>query len=196
MKKTVYAAVMLTLVIGLICCNQNGAPAAAGNQPVSKDSLVSRGRYLVTVMGCSDCHSPKIMGPMGPQADTSRLLSGYPASLPLPAIDSSALKNWVLFNGMQTATVGPWGVSFAANLTSDSSGIGNWTEAQFVKALRQGKAKGLDNNRMLLPPMPWRNLGQLHDEDIKAIFAYLQSTKPINNVVPAALPPGQYGKKS
>ena len=88
-----------------------------------------------------------------------------------------------------TAAAGPWGVSFAANLTPDQSGIGTWTEEQFKKALTQGKFKGLDGARILLPPMPWFNFTELKDEDTKAIFAYLKSLPPVKNVVPAHVPP-------
>ena len=89
-----------------------------------------------------------------------------------------------MFNEDLTSAAGPWGVSFSANITSDSTGLGNWTEAQFFKALREGKFKGLDQSRPLLPPMPWQNLKHLTDEDIRSIFAFLKSTKPVKNVVP------------
>jgi hypothetical protein len=91
----------------------------------------------------------------------------------------------MLSNHTATAFVGPWGISYAANLTSDESGIGAWTEAQFFKAIRQGKYKGMDNSRPLLPPMPWNVYANATDDDLKAIFAYLKSTPPVNNVVPA-----------
>ena len=79
----------------------------------------------------------------------------------------------------------PGVVSFAGNLTSDETGIGNWTEEQFKKAITQGKYKGLDNSRPLLPPMPWPQFSMLNDADVKAIYTYLKSTKPVRNVVPA-----------
>ena len=132
---------------------------------------------------------------MGPVPDTNLLLSGYPAAMPVAFIDTAMIKNWVLFNGSNTATAGPWGVSFSANLTSDSTGIGSWTKEQFAKALRQGKSKGLDGNRMLLPPMPWPSYIHLADADLDAIFAYLKSTKPVKNIVPAPIPPGGLNKK-
>lgn len=154
-------------------------------------TLIKRGEYLVSIMGCHDCHSPKTRGPQGPELIADKLLSGYPADRPLPARNADALKNWVLFNSDNTATAGPWGVSFSANLTSDATGIGSWSEEQFRRALTQGKAKGLANNRMLLPPMPWPNFRNLKDDELKAIFAYLKSTKPVANVVPAPIPPGR-----
>lgn len=161
---------------------------------ISQDSLVSRGKYLVTIVGCGDCHTPLRMGAHGPEPDAERLFSGHPAQVPLAKIDTSVLKSWVLFNMTNTAVAGPWGVSFASNITSDSTGIGSWTEDQFKTALRQGKSKGLTANRMLLPPMPWPNYSQMSDDDIKAIFAFLKSTSPVKNVVPQPVSPDQMGK--
>ena len=86
--------------------------------------------------------------------------------------------------------MGPWGTSFAANITSDETGIGNWTEEQFERALRHGLYKGMEGSRPLLPPMPWQNLANLKPEDMRDMFAYLKSTKPVENVVPAPIPPG------
>lgn len=96
------------------------------------------------------------------------------------------MKNgWILFDGDLTAAVGPWGASFSANLTGDSTtGLGNWTEERFKIAMTQGKAKGFEKSRDLLPPMPWQNFRHLHDEDIKAIFAYLKSLPHVKNIVP------------
>ena len=52
---------------------------------------------------------------------------------------------------------------------------------------REGKYKGLDGSRPLLPPMPWPNFAQMTDEDLKAVFAYLKSTKPVRNIVPTPI---------
>jgi Cytochrome c len=196
-KKVAIAAIPVLAVVFLLSCNQEPAKTAAvgTDATISADSLVKRGSYLVGVMGCNDCHSPKIMGPMGPEPDPNLLLSGHPAAMPVAKIDTATMHNWVLFNMMNTAVAGPWGVSFSANLTSDSTGIGNWTEEQFSTALRHGKSKGIEANRMLLPPMPWPGYAHLKDEDLKAIFAYLKSTKPVKNLVPAPIPPTQFNKK-
>lgn len=165
---------------------------AAADASLSKDSLVKRGGYLVASLGCNDCHSPKKMTATGPVPDTSRLLSGFPANAPVPAPGPNDIKGGlVVFNGDLTACVGPWGTTFAANITSDATGIGNWKEAQFVNALRHGKWKGLDGTRPIMPPMPWEDFGHLNDLDISAIFYYLQSTKPVNNVVPEFRPAGK-----
>jgi hypothetical protein len=152
-------------------------------------SKIERGRYLVGIMGCNDCHSPKLMGPQGPYLDPDRILSGYPADRPLPPVPANA-EAWALMAMDLTAAVGPWGTTFAANITSDETGIGNWTYEQFERALRHGLYKGLEGSRPLLPPMPWQNMVDMKAEDMQAMFAYLKSTKPVENVVPAPIPPG------
>lgn len=194
MKKIASAIVGLMLMGTLIimsCNNQNETKPSVSGTNISRDSMIKRGEYLVTVIGCDDCHTPKKLGPQGPEPDMDRRLSGHPANMPLAKINQEELKSWVLFNQNLTAFVGPWGVSYAANLTSDDSGIGSWTEQQFIKALREGKSKGLENSRPILPPMPWPNFGKASDEDLKSIYAYLKSTKPIDNVVPAPMTPDQ-----
>jgi len=152
------------------------------------DELIQQGEYLVTIMGCHDCHSPKDVGPQGSTLIPDILLSGYQASKPSAPADPACIKDgWVLITMDLTTAAGPWGVSYAANLTSDQTGIGNWTQENFKRALKEGKFKGLENGRTLLPPMPWSNFVNIQDEEIEAIYAYLQSTKPVNNVVPAPL---------
>jgi hypothetical protein len=160
---------------------------------ISNDSLVKRGSYLVGIMGCDDCHSPKQMGPHGPEIIDSLRLSGYPANRPVAHIDTASIANgWALLGADLTSGAGPWGLTFAANITSDETGIGSWTESNFKKAITEGKWKGLDNSRMLLPTMPWANYKNLKDEDLKAIFAFLKATKPVKNVVPEPRAPGKW----
>jgi hypothetical protein len=154
-------------------------------------SQVERGKYLVMVGGCNDCHTPKIMTPQGPVLDTTRLLSGHPSSQPLPPIPQGVVgpgKWGAVTNNDLTAWYGPWGVSFAYNLTPDAkTGIGGWTEAMFIQTLRSGKFMGM--SRPILPPMPWESLGRMTDDDLKAMFAYLNSLPPINNATPQPIPP-------
>jgi hypothetical protein len=74
-------------------------------------------------------------------------------------------------------------VSYAANLTPDrDTGLGVWTEEMFVKALRSGKHMGA--SRAIMPPMPWRAYQHATDEDLKAMYAYLRTLRPITNHVP------------
>ena len=123
------------------------------------------------------------------ELDPNRILSGHPADEALPPYDAVTTKGYVLFSNGFTATVGPWGTSFSANLTPDATGTGTWTEAQFINAIRNGKFKGLDGSRDLLPPMPWPAYRNLSDDDLKAIFAYLKTIKPVENVVPSPIHP-------
>jgi hypothetical protein len=156
----------------------------------SKEDVVKKGQYLITIMGCNDCHSPKRMGENGPEIIPELMLSGYPADRPILKFDDPLIKEgFAMFYPDLTAAAGPWGVSFAGNLTPDETGTGNWTEAQFKKAITEGKFKGLENGRMLLPPMPWFNFVSLTDEDVHAMFMYLKSIKPVSNVVPAPISP-------
>jgi hypothetical protein len=188
--------IAIFIFVGAVACNESTTPETRTKEKenISNDSLIERGRYLVTIMACHDCHSPKKMGPHGPELDSTRLLSGHPASMPVANIDGGSLKDWVLFNQNLTAIAGPWGVSFTANLTPDETGIGNWSEDQFFTAIRKGKYKGMENGRNLLPPMPWEMYRNANDEDLKAIFSYLQSLPPISNTVPAPIPPDEMQK--
>ncbi len=187
MRKTfiVIAAFATAGSLIISSCNsnrQNSANAAI----MDSASLVKRGAYLVTIMGCDDCHSPKRMGPNGPEIIPELRLSGFQHDGKQPPIDTNQVRNgWAMLSPDLTSAVGPWGASFAGNITSDNSGIGTWSEEQFTTALRKGKLKGMENGRGLLPPMPWFNYKNLEDNDIKAIYAFLKTTKPVNNVVPA-----------
>lgn len=188
----------ITVIAGtaiVISCN-NAADAAAEKADAPKNETftpeqVKHGEYLVSVLVCDDCHSPKIFGPNGPEPDPSRRLSGHPADVKVAPVDTNQLKSWVFFAPDLTAAVGPWGISYSANLTSDSTGIGPWKFEQFKKAIREGKFMGLDGARPLLPPMPWQQYRNLTDEDLRDIFAFLKSTKPVKNVVPEPVPPSQ-----
>jgi len=168
--------------------------ALAADPKASKDA-VDRGRYLVNMIGCNDCHSPKVFTAEGPVPDPKRLMSGHPAGSKLPPVDTKALSPgyWCLMSPDLTAFVGPWGQSFAINLTPDEqTGIGLWTEEIFMKALRSGKHMG--DGRAILPPMPWQFYGSMADDDMKAIFAYLRSLPPIKNMVPQPVAAGDIGK--
>ena len=150
---------------------------------------VERGAYLVRTMGCNDCHTPWKMGPRGPEPDMTRALTGHPADLvmpPAPSLPPGAW-SWVAAS-TNTAFAGPWGVSFTANLTPDAdTGLGTWTAEMFIATMKTGRHEG--KGRPLLPPMPYPVVASLTDEDIRSLFAYLQSLPPVRNRVPAPIDP-------
>jgi hypothetical protein len=156
---------------------------------------IERGAYLVRTMMCNDCHTPWKMGPRGPAPDMSRALTGHPADVvvtPPPKMPEGS--SWsMMFSNTNTAFAGPWGISFSANLTPDpETGLGKYTEEMFLAALKTGRHQG--KGRPILPPMPWPFIGTLNDEDLKSIYAYLQSIKPVRNRVPAPIDPPETGR--
>lgn len=204
MKKPIillFRAVIVVALLFLFACNkkQKTLKTTSGNTSLttatSKNggfaSQIAWGRHLIMTSGCSDCHTPKKMTKMGPVPDTSRFLSGYPANRPLPDIDPAMVESkGIGITTDETFWIGPWGISYSANLTPDETGLGNWTEAQFMRAIRLGKYMDNKTGRHLLPPMPWQEMSKyMSDEELKAIFAYLKSIKPVHNVVPAAVAP-------
>lgn len=198
MKNACYVILVLffSAMAGLSGCDTN----KANNTAETADSSAVRfggyatqeelGEHLVLIAGCHECHTPKKMTPQGPEIDMALSLSGHPSKMPAPDVDrKEAESKGLAVTQTLTAWVGPWGVTYAANLTSDPTGIGEWEESNFMTAIRKGKHKGVESERMILPPMPWQLLGNMTDEELKAVFAYLKSTKPIQNIVPEPLPP-------
>lgn len=163
-------------------------PALAGAE-ASVDSLVARGGYLVKLMLCNDCHTPLKMGPHGPEPDTARLLSGHPQDIVLPPAPRLGPGPWIWVGAeSMTAFSGPWGTSFAANLTPDpETGLGKWTAKTFIDTVRNGRHEGA--GRPLLPPMPFQYVAAATDEDLRAIFEYLRSIPKVSNRVPQPIDP-------
>jgi hypothetical protein len=155
---------------------------------ITSSETIARGAYLVKIMGCNDCHTPWTMTQRGPEPDMTRELSGHPQELAVNGAPAIAAP-WAWAGAItNTAFGGPWGVSFTANLTPDpETGLGKWTPDTFISAIRNGRHEGV--GRPLLPPMPWPMYKNATDQDLRAIFAYLQSIRPIKNRVPAPIEP-------
>ena len=184
----------LPIAIAISGCNQAPASAPAASAPAAAPAApaqdpVQRGKMLVIGGGCHDCHTTKKMGPAGPEADMSNILSGHPESIKVAAPYKPATGTlWTIAtNDTLTAWSGAWGVSFAANLTPDPETGLRMNEKNFITALRTGAHLG--TARPILPPMPWNWYSQLSDDDLKAIYAYLKSIPPVKNEVPAPIPP-------
>ena len=155
-------AIFASLGLGLSLLSCSTAQQTATATP-HVDPVV-RGRYLVTIMSCNDCHTP---GYLYGAPDTSRRLSGSDLG-------------WT----------GPWGVVHARNLTPDTTtGIGKWTIDQIVTALRTGNTP---DGSQLAPIMPWMNYSDILDQDdAVAIASYLKSLPPIVHKNLDRIPPGQ-----
>lgn len=180
--------VLLMMAVAAAGCLRAGA---SGSDEPTQAQRVARGAYMVSVMGCNDCHTPWTMGPNGPEPDMSRFLSGHPEQIgPLQPAAHEAEAAWVWSSvGTNTAFSGPWGVSYTANLTPDqNTGLGIWTEDMFINAIRLGKHMG--TSRPIMPPMPWPAYRNATDEDLKSVFAYLRTITPVVNHVPDVQPAG------
>jgi cytochrome c len=186
-KTTLFGIGLTALASALATTTIAGTPAP-GTPPSGADR-VARGAYLVSAMGCNDCHTPFKDGPKGPEPDMSRALTGHPAGLVMPPAPALPRGPWTWSGAVtNTAFAGPWGVSFTANLTPDvETGLGAWTEEMFIATMRTGRRQG--KGRPLLPPMPYPSVGGLNDEDIKSVFAFLRSLPPVRNRVPAPIDP-------
>jgi mono/diheme cytochrome c family protein len=151
------------LAVVAAACAVLALSCTAGQQTTdtSASDPVARGRYLTTVAGCNDCHTP---GGLYGAPDSTRLLSGS-----------------------EVGWTGFWGTTFARNLTPDSTGLAAWSEEDIVRALRQGQRP---DGSPILPPMPWPAYANLTDEDARAIAAFLKSIPAVNHPVPDRLPPG------
>jgi len=167
------------------------SPLASSGEPAADAAAakLAHGKYLVTIAGCNDCHTPLVMGPDGPERDMTRMLSGHPESLVMPPRPVLPEGPWgAVAAATFTAWSGPWGVSFTANLTPDpETGLGKWTLQNFRDTLRTGRRMG--RGREILPPMPIPMYKNLTDDDIESIFTYLQSIPAVKNHVPEPLPP-------
>ena len=191
----------LVIAVGLpafiLSCNneekKEGDDGMADHKMMSNEDMIKRGDYIMITAGCHDCHTPKKFGPHGEMMlDSSRLLSGHPQNSPLPPVNVKSLEpgQWMSFSGDLTAWIGPWGMSYTANLTPDSAtGIGAWNESQFMNTIRNGKHLG--DGRPIMPPMPWEFIAKMTDDDLKSIYAYLKSLPAVKNAVHAPQNPDE-----
>ncbi len=160
----------------------------ARGDSASTADRVARGKYLVNAAGCHDCHTPWKPGPNGPEPDMTRMLSGHPETEAV-ATGAPLRDPWVwAAASTNTAFSGPWGISYAFNLTPDrNTGLGIWTEDMFVTAIKTGRHMG--TSRPINPPMPWPSYRNFDEEDLRAIYAYLRTVPPIVNHVPDYVAP-------
>jgi mono/diheme cytochrome c family protein len=183
------AAVALLSVVAATFLAVTPPAYAASHAEKASSATVQRGKYLLEITGCHDCHTPMKMGAKGPEPDMSRMLSGHPEAPALPPAPKLPDGPWlVVSSASNTAWAGPWGTSYAANLTPDAStGMGVWTLQQFKATIKTGRHLGV--GRPVLPPMPIPAYKNLKDADLDAIYAYLRTVPAVKNAVPPPLPP-------
>jgi mono/diheme cytochrome c family protein len=134
------------------------APTLLPFWPALSQERNKRGEYLVAIMDCTGCHTP---GAMQGKPDTQRYLAGSDVGFELPGL----------------------GIFYPPNLTSDrSTGLGGWSEADIIKAVRTGTRP---DGRMLAPVMPYHSYAKLTDADAAALASYLKSLRPVRHQVPA-----------
>jgi mono/diheme cytochrome c family protein len=185
LRRTSALLIAATLLLGV---TTPGAVRSDDVDVARRQDNVARGKYLVTIAGCNDCHTPLKIGPSGAERDMNRMLSGHPEQLAMPPAPTLDQGPWqVTAAETFTAWSGPWGVSFTANLTPDSeTGLGRWTLRNFKDTIRSGRHLG--RGRLILPPMPIPMYQHMTDEDLEAIFSYLQTIPAVRNRVPEPLP--------
>jgi mono/diheme cytochrome c family protein len=126
--------------------------------PIASPERVKRGEYLAAIMDCGGCHTP---GALIGRPDAQRPLAGSDVGFEVPGL----------------------GVFYPPNLTSDrETGLGSWSEADIVKAVRTGERP---DGRMLVPVMPYHSYGRLTDGDAEALAAFLKALKPVRHQAPA-----------
>ena len=185
---SVALAAVLTTLTGAAEATEPASLPATAAKPVRLTAAQARGQYLMSTSGCMDCHTPWKFGDKGPEPDTTRLYSGHPEQLKMPPAPTPE-GPWSMTAAVtNTAWAGPWGVSFTANLTPDiETGLGRWSEADFMRTIRTGQHMG--RGREVLPPMPIAVYNHFTDRDLKAIYAYLRTIPPVRNKVPDPVPP-------
>jgi hypothetical protein len=198
MRKTDFllAILIATAAFCFVACSEKKPDTPTTTAPAEKtdyggfDSQIAWGKHLVAIGGCTDCHTPKIMTPQGPADDTTRFLSGHPASMPPPDVDRKQMESkGLVVTATFTSWIGPWGISYSANLTPDPTGLGSWTENQFLYALQNSVSKGLPGSRPLMPPMSMMPVKEMSTDELKAVFAYLKTIKPVSNISVQPTPP-------
>ena len=143
-----------------------------GAQLESESVMVARGHYIATaIQGCG-CHTRE-------KPDGSKDENWHYAGSPNPAPPAGPPANagW---------TSPRWKRIYARNITPDQeTGIGKWTEANFIRAMRTGLTP---DGRVLDAQMPWEAFQKITDRDLKSLWAYLKTIKPIKNKAPDGIP--------
>lgn len=185
-----FSCLIVTALVSFIAIGCNQKPNTPTVTIYSPERL-EIGQAVVEGWNCSFCHTPQIEGPDGKLiSDPKRFMSGHPADEEVPTVPDMIITSpeWMEFLDNLDSTV--WATDdmlvFSANLTPDNeTGIGNWTEVEFVETIREGRHRGIE--RRIKYPMPWRELSELSDEELISVYEYLMTLEPVNNKVPESI---------
>jgi len=184
-KNLLYISMAVLLVFFI-----TSIPKLLASKDMDKEIRIKMGEILTEEFGCVDCHSPKIITNDQIIIDENKLFSGHPQGKKLPDFSPELVApgKWRgLYTSDMTAWGGPWGISYSANLTPDKkTGIGSWSEQNFISVIKLGIHSSL--TRKIMPPMPWNDISRLNDHELGSIFLYLKSLKPVKNKVPESRP--------
>lgn len=134
-----------------------GLAALVASAGAQADDLVKRGEYLSKIMDCGGCHT---RGALTGKPDPAFSLAGSDIGFEIPGL----------------------GYFYPPNLTSDAeTGLGKWSEAQIIAAVRTGERP---DGRVLVPIMPWMSYAALADEDARALARYLKTLAPVKFAAP------------
>jgi mono/diheme cytochrome c family protein len=153
-----------TIPLAILAVGAAGAITLYSAGAKADDAQVARGKYLVTIGGCNDCHTP---GYFFGQPDMNRYLGGSDVAFEIPGL----------------------GAFVGRNITPDKeTGIGDWTTEQIVTALQTGIRP---DGRELAPIMPWHAFANLTPEDVNSIAEFLKTIPPVSHEVPGPFGPGE-----
>lgn len=172
MKK--HSMLSLAFVVTGLCVMVFATSAwASGNQ---QDALITQGKYIATIAGCTSCHTPLKAEYQNPQTLTLEQIQTLAFS------ETQATDQAKLLAGGRPFDLGPAGVVFTRNITPDTeTGIGTWTDDQIKIAIKTG----INNEgKLLFPVMPYHVYNGMADSDLEAVVAYLHSVGAVKNQVP------------
>jgi len=158
MRRSVISSVILVGALAI------AAAYAVSRVAGAEREQLARGKYLVQLAGCTDCHTP---GHFLGRPDMTRYLAGSDVGLEVPDL----------------------GVFVGPNLTPDhETGLGLWTRQEIATAFQTGVRP---DGRSLAPIMPWRAYAAMTKSDAAAVVEYLKNLPPVSNRVPGPFGPSE-----
>ncbi len=167
---------VLLLALGLSLTLLISLATTAGASTQNQEDILKHGKYIVSIAGCSDCHTPQKPEYLDPTKLTPEQLKTIAFNYGATADESKYLA------GGRPFDLGPLGILYTLNLTPDEeTGLGKWGDDQIKLAIKTGQAA---DGKVLFPVMPYHVYNTMADADLDAAVAYIRSIKPVNNKIP------------